>query len=880
MRNTLLHVRNVEPGQPLHLEGEEWDGLTFRKELIYADSFVKRNDTTHQAFTIDEMKLAHWERTGNEMIADGVKVPTPLKHTDSPEASRGHIIRYERGVNSRGVPALYGIFKFRDAEAAKLAATTDISIYVPEKPVYNGHGKKYEYPIRHVALTDYPVINGLEPFQPIAASYDEFESAPLELSILRDRGVHTAGAQAVAETYAAKAKTKKQHATAAGLLTGAAALGAREVSHIAKRTGRTAARAYKKGGIKRVGRALTKWNEVSRIKPAAPQMPKVGKVARALQKVSEPTAKVARSLGRKIPAIGAISALTGAGLATHATYSGLKGANKHAKKAYQLSFKEIVCDLKKNLSLDFNSLELGGPGSGPRKKGFVGAVKQRMRIFAGKARRLGRYTSFAVDKAAGDWGSKAGAKIGTTVGRHGAVAGSQLSRMAAPTIVRGEALNLLGKHVRGDESNRRTASYLTQAAGMSAIRSTGKARKVAASIAALGSLGLFGRKPKFVSSKKELSLGGPGSGPKPKAGRFDNWTAGDHIKRAALHDAVAIGASLGTKKLFLNALRKRLKTGKPMSRKALAVRAIGVGTQAIASLKGIEHSIRGAKKVLYPRKNTALSLAIIQDVKGNLHGEGGRFVEKPDSQRSKKEMRRELHALKPKAGSANYIVDKSNEIVDDPISSAHQAIKHGTFATLGAGAAAGGTAYSIYAVKNAIKEARKELDESYKLNRANAKLDAKAAAVKKAYKDAFKANIQAKASVTRAINHPNKKLSPEMAKLAVESKRQAAAAASDLEAVTRAKWDKVANKVERVKARYASLVKNTIRKPSRFFKTGKSLLIKPNIRKALLGVAGASAAAAAATHETKQHFDAAKYHIKNVLGSVNKFRTQGLVRKG
>lgn len=880
MRNTLLHVRNVEPGQPLHLEGEEWDGLTFRKELIYADSFVKRNDTTHQEFTIDEMKLAHWERVGNEMIADGVKVPTPLKHTDSPEASRGHIIRYERGINSRGVPALYGIFKFRDAEAAKLAATTDISIYVPENPVYNGHGKKYEYPIRHVALTDYPVINKLEPFQPIAASYDEFDSVPLELGFLKDRGVHTAGAQAIAETYAAKAKTKKQHAVATGLLTGAAALGAREAKHIVGRTGKTAIRAYKKGGLKRVGRALSKWNDVSRIKSAMPQMPKVGKVARAMQRISEPTAKVARVIGRKIPAIGAVSALTGAGLATHATYAGLKGARKHAKKAYQLSFKEIVSDLKKNLSLDFNSLELGGPGSGPRKKGFVGAVKQRIRIFAGKTRRLGRYTSAAVDKAAGDWGSKAGAKIGATVGRHGAVAGSQLSRMAAPTVVRGEALNLLGKHVRGDEGNRRAASYLTQAAGMSAIRSTGKARKVAAGLAALGTLGLFGRKPKFANSKKELSLGGPGSGPRPKVGRFDNWTAGDHIKRAVLHDAVAIGANIGTKKLFLNSLRKRLKTGKPMSRRAIAARLIGAGTQAVAGFKAIEHSIRGTKKALFPKKNTALSLAIIQDDQGNLHGEGGRFVKKPDSQRSKKELRRELHALKPKVGSANYIVDKSNEIVDDPVSSAHQAVKHGTFAALGAGTAAGGTAYSIYAAKNALKEARKEFDEGYKLKRANAKLDAKAAAVKKAYTDAFKANMQAKTAVTKAIKYPNKKLSPEMAKLAVESKKQTAAAAAALEAATRAKSDKVANKVARVKARYTSLVKGAIRKPSKFFKTGKSLLIKPNIRKALLGVAGASAAAAAATHETKQHFDAAKYHTKNVLNSINKFRTEGLVRKG
>lgn len=174
MTNDLyLRVPSTAPGLVLDSDKK---GLTFRKELIYAnepgEQFVKKTEDKEQTFVVDEDRLRHWEQTGNEMIRNGLMVPTPLKHTDEPEKNRGRIKRFEIDTNEQGRTALFGVVEFRDEEAAKLAASTDVSIFVPDKPVYDGFGREYKQPIRHVCFTDYPVIPGLSGFEAIAASLE------------------------------------------------------------------------------------------------------------------------------------------------------------------------------------------------------------------------------------------------------------------------------------------------------------------------------------------------------------------------------------------------------------------------------------------------------------------------------------------------------------------------------------------------------------------------------------------------------------------------------------------------------------------------------------------------------------------------------------
>jgi len=114
--------------------------------------------------------LLHWKNTFEEMQRNGVEVPVPEEHSELPSAKRGELVGLRLGISERWkVPALFGKVKFLP-EHVKLAASTNCSIYVPTE-AFDGKQNRYVRPIRHVALTDYPVIPGLGKFQAIAASF-------------------------------------------------------------------------------------------------------------------------------------------------------------------------------------------------------------------------------------------------------------------------------------------------------------------------------------------------------------------------------------------------------------------------------------------------------------------------------------------------------------------------------------------------------------------------------------------------------------------------------------------------------------------------------------------------------------------------------------
>lgn len=147
------------------------DPLEFWKEICHEGEFVQERPGGRVKFRITPRMMDHWKSTFVRMAQDGTDVPVPVEHTKDPEKRRGSIKEMKRGVNSRGHQALYARIRFRDADAAKLSAS-GVSIYVPaSRP--DGKGGEYRFPVEHVAITDYPVISGLEPFQAIVASLVE-----------------------------------------------------------------------------------------------------------------------------------------------------------------------------------------------------------------------------------------------------------------------------------------------------------------------------------------------------------------------------------------------------------------------------------------------------------------------------------------------------------------------------------------------------------------------------------------------------------------------------------------------------------------------------------------------------------------------------------
>lgn len=149
-------VSNIEPG------------LAFEKEVIYLGQFVQADGVQ---FRVEKSDLQHWAGQITTFNNLGIKIPLPIGHTQDPEASRGEVIGARVGTNDNNIDALFVRVAFRDAEAAQLAKSSDVSIYVPTE-FRDGLGNVYKRPITHVAITDYPVVPGLSKFTPIVASLD------------------------------------------------------------------------------------------------------------------------------------------------------------------------------------------------------------------------------------------------------------------------------------------------------------------------------------------------------------------------------------------------------------------------------------------------------------------------------------------------------------------------------------------------------------------------------------------------------------------------------------------------------------------------------------------------------------------------------------
>lgn len=144
------------------------DGLTWEKELIYVGEFTKGD----VIFNVTESLIDNWVKESVAMAEHGFKIKLPVEHTFDPERNRGHVLSLIKKRDSKGRIGLFGRLEFLTKDDAKLARSTDVSVYSP--PSYQmGNGYTANRPITHVALTDYPVVPGLDPFETLAASLYE-----------------------------------------------------------------------------------------------------------------------------------------------------------------------------------------------------------------------------------------------------------------------------------------------------------------------------------------------------------------------------------------------------------------------------------------------------------------------------------------------------------------------------------------------------------------------------------------------------------------------------------------------------------------------------------------------------------------------------------
>lgn len=164
------------------------EGVLFKKEIAYPGHFVKlKTDSEEPVFElpVDERLMDHWIDVFHKMGANGIDVPVPLGHTTDPERRRGTVKDLRKEIDEQGVPHLYAIIKFNDANAARQLSKSNVSLFMPPD-FSDGKGNKYVRPIRHVALTDYPVIPGLGEFEAVAAEHLPLDGIFLSLAEEQD----------------------------------------------------------------------------------------------------------------------------------------------------------------------------------------------------------------------------------------------------------------------------------------------------------------------------------------------------------------------------------------------------------------------------------------------------------------------------------------------------------------------------------------------------------------------------------------------------------------------------------------------------------------------------------------------------------------------
>jgi hypothetical protein len=143
--------------------------LTFEKQHAYPGKFSMPTAGGRVDFELTEAAILQIADESQRYLDNGNQCNLPTHHTEDTEANRGKATKWYAKPDSKGRLGLFSVNEFRDEEAAKLAKTSQTSIFAPAE-TEDGAKNKYTRAVTHVALTGRPVIPGLDGFTPIAAS--------------------------------------------------------------------------------------------------------------------------------------------------------------------------------------------------------------------------------------------------------------------------------------------------------------------------------------------------------------------------------------------------------------------------------------------------------------------------------------------------------------------------------------------------------------------------------------------------------------------------------------------------------------------------------------------------------------------------------------
>lgn len=148
----------------------EWKELDkprlYRKELVPEWSGINHQGVP---ISIGAEQLQHFKNKLDLFASEKIDVPIYSGHEETPETRLGEVVGSELATNQDGKRSLFVDCQFADDDAVKLALRNDVSVYSPEE-MPDSKGRVHKFPVKHVAITDQPRVDGLSPWQALAAS--------------------------------------------------------------------------------------------------------------------------------------------------------------------------------------------------------------------------------------------------------------------------------------------------------------------------------------------------------------------------------------------------------------------------------------------------------------------------------------------------------------------------------------------------------------------------------------------------------------------------------------------------------------------------------------------------------------------------------------
>lgn len=146
---------------------ERVSGHRFKKDVLRAGEFTHRS--TGEKIAMPPERVRNAVTNTNRFLADGHKVPFPMRHTTEPDRNLGFWREFTFTPDGE---ALGLVDVERKSDLDKIGSTiTDVSVQI-EGPVYLSDGTALDEVFTHVCATNYPVVNKQRNFEPVALSLD------------------------------------------------------------------------------------------------------------------------------------------------------------------------------------------------------------------------------------------------------------------------------------------------------------------------------------------------------------------------------------------------------------------------------------------------------------------------------------------------------------------------------------------------------------------------------------------------------------------------------------------------------------------------------------------------------------------------------------